>query len=234
MPERIVLDVARYPQPDDVSCGPTCLAQIYHYYGHHKPLQEVLDDTARNPDGGTQAVFLGLAALREGFRATIYSYNLRVFDPTWRHLDAIALSAKLAARREAVESPRLRTLVDGYRRFVEEGGDLRFDPLERGLLVRLLTAGKPVLTGLSSTYLYGTAREWGEKQDDVRGEPVGHFVVLTGYDPERDEFLVSDPATHIPFSDTGRYALSSDRLIAAILLGAFTYDAVLVVLEKAD
>src|SRR5262245_7206699 len=71
----VLLEVERFAQPDDVTCGPTCLAQVYRYYGFDKPLPDVIGATARNPDGGTLAVYLGNAALRDGFEATIYSYN---------------------------------------------------------------------------------------------------------------------------------------------------------------
>ena len=69
----IILDVPRFEQPDDVTCGPTCLTQIYRYYGCQRTVSEVIQETPRNPDGGTLAVYLGTSALRNGFRATIYS-----------------------------------------------------------------------------------------------------------------------------------------------------------------
>ena len=88
------------------------------------------------------------------------------------------------------------------------------------------------LTGLSATYLYQTKREFRNDYDDIRGEPVGHFVVICGYYPRGDRFIVRDPSSHIPFSRTGKYSVSAERLIAAIFLGDATYDAVLLVLAK--
>jgi hypothetical protein len=228
----IVLDVPRFEQPDDVTCGPTCLAQVYRYYGYERPLEEIIHETRRNPDGGTLAVYLGISALRNGFRATMYSYNLRVFDPTWRDLEVSALIDKLRLRADAVGSKRLRASLEAYIAYLEEGGAVRFDDLSRDLLVAILKQGNPILTGLSATYLYGTPRERNDRYDDVRGEPVGHFVVICGYHPDRDRFLVRDPSSHIPFSRTGRYTVESDRLISAILLGDVTYDAVLLVLSR--
>lgn len=227
----ILLDVPRFEQPDDVTCGPTCLAQVYRYYGREKPLARIIDETRRNPDGGTLAVYLGTNALQSGFRPILYSYNLRVFDPTWSGLGVAELIEKLQRRSEFVESRKLRDSIDAYISYLREGGRLQFDELNRRLLVRLLRAGSPVLTGLSATYLYGTPREYRDRYDDVRGEPAGHFVVVCGYYPSRDRFVVRDPSSHIPFSRTGRYTVDSDRLIAAILLGDVTYDAVLLVLD---
>jgi len=228
----ILLDVQRFLQPDDLTCGPTCLTQVYRYYGHEKPLREVMSETARNPDGGTLAVYLGTSALKNGFHSTIFSYNLRVFDPTWRSLSHPQLVRKLEKRLVAIESVRLRRAVSAYIEYVGLGGRVRFTELSKGLLVGLLQRGRPILCGLSATYLYRRKREFQNRYDDIRGMPAGHFVVICGYYPKSNRFVVRDPASHIPFSRSGRYSVDAERLIAAILLGDVTYDADLLVLAK--
>ena len=52
-----------------------------------------------------------------------------------------------------------------------------------------------MITGLSATYLYRAVRDIPDTNadDDVRGEPVGHFVVLTGYRRDTREILIADP-----------------------------------------
>jgi hypothetical protein len=223
----IVLDVPRFEQPDDLTCGPTCLAQLYRYYGLNRSVADVVGEIRRNPDGGTMAVFLGISALERGFAATIYSYNLRVFDPTWSELGLEKLIGKLETRARITKSERLRRSILAYADFLRLGGTVSFHELDKELLASILRRSRPILTGLSATYLYRTPREYREEYDDIRGNPVGHFVVVCGYDPATDEFLVRDPQTHIPFSPTGRYSVGGDRLIASILLGDVTYDAVL-------
>jgi hypothetical protein len=227
----ILLPVPRIEQPDNLTCGPTCLAQVYRYYDYRRSLDTVILETPRNPDGGTLAVNLGISALRRRFRATIYSYNLRVFDPTWRPLDEPELIEKLRRRRDLVESKRLRRSLEAYIAYLEGGGRVHFNELGRELLIRILAARRPILTGLSATYLYRTPREREDKSDDVRGDPVGHFVVICGYYPKSDRFVVCDPLTN-PLSRTGKYTVDSERLISAILLGDVTYDADLLVLTK--
>ena len=88
-----------------------------------------------------------------------------------------------------------------------------------------------MLTGLSATYLYRRRRELGPDDNDILGSAVGHFVVICGYYPRSDRFVVRDPSPHIPFSRSGRYSVPSDRLINSLLLGDITYDAVLLVLN---
>ncbi|HMB53217.1 MAG TPA: hypothetical protein VKU40_07870, partial [Thermoanaerobaculia bacterium] len=86
----------------------------------------------------------------------------------------------------------------------------------------------------SATWLYRTKRELAEEDDDVAGWPVGHFVVVSGYDPVHDLFSIVDPMRQTPFGDGGVYAVASERLMASILLGDATDDAVLLVLEAGE
>ncbi len=228
----ILLDVPRFAQPDDVTCGPTCLSQVLRYYGLDVSLDEIIHRTPRNPDGGTLAVLLGITALTYGFQPTIYSYNQRVFDPTWSRLSRADLSAKLRARRAFVQSAKLRRAIDAYLEYIDLEGSLRFTELTTELLVKHLRRDEPVLTGLSATYLYRTAREFNDDYDDVRGEPAGHFVVICGYYPRSDRFVVRDPSIDIPFSRSGRYTVPASRLLSSVLLGDITYDAVLLTLTR--
>ena len=230
--EPILLDVPRFEQPDNVTCGPTCLAQVYRYYGHRKELRTVIEETPRNPDGGTLAVYLGMSALKNNFRTTLYCYDLKVFDPTWRPLSPLELIQKLQRRKRIVESKRLQRTLEAYCQYLKRGGQIRFRELEKKLLIDILAKGHPILTGLSATYLYRTPREFNDRYDDIRGNPVGHFVVICGYYPASDRFIVRDPSSHIPFSRTGKYSVDAERLISAILLGDVTYDAVLLVLAR--
>jgi hypothetical protein len=225
--------VQRFSQPDDVTCGPTCLRKVYRYYGLELELAQVLGEIDRNEDGGTLAVFLGIAALRRGFRARIYSYDLRIFDPTWFALPMDAVAEKVHARIPYLDSAKAIRSARAYLTFLQEGGELCFDELTPGLLKRILDRDHPVLAGLSATYLYRMARERQLDgidelvEDDVRGDPTGHFIVIAGYEQWGRRFSLRDPSRHIPDRDDGRQVVDAQRLINAILLGDLTYDAVL-------
>src|SRR5215213_5938346 len=77
------LPVQTLAQPDETTCGPTCLHAVYRYWGDQEPLERLIARAHRLEHGGTFAVFLGCDALRRGYRAAIYTYNVTVFDPTW-------------------------------------------------------------------------------------------------------------------------------------------------------
>jgi len=233
--ERLHLEIQT--QPDDFTCGPTCLHAIYRYWGDEVPLLQLSEEIARTPSGGTADVFLANHALRRGYRATIYTYNLRVFDPTW-FLPGVDIRDRLRRQREvkAAQRPVFGLLTDAYLEFLDLGGSLRYVDIKATLLRRWLRRGVPILTGLSSTYLYRKVREYGpdDDDDDVRGEPQGHFVVLCGYRRTRRSVIVADPFLEHPKAPDTHYEVSLDRVVGAILLGVLTHDANLLMIEPAS
>ena len=221
------------PQPDDVTCGPACLHGIYRFYGETVSLESVIADTRMLDRGGTLDVFLANHALARGYDVTLFTYNLDLFDPTWFELPNHEIRARLKAQSKQKQWRRIQSATRGYDEFLRLGGKLRLRDLEPSLLRKFLNRGTPVITGLSATYLYRAPREVAETNvdDDIRGEPVGHFVVLTGYRRGTREILIADPLASNPLVSSRYYAVNVQRLIGAILLGIMTYDANLLVIE---
>ena len=232
-PITLRLPVRMLPQPDETTCGPTCLQAVYRYWGGDVPLADVIARTHKLEHGGTFAIFLACDALRQGYRATIYTYNLTVFDPTW-FVPGVDIAERLQ-RQQAVKKndAKLQHVTEGYLEFLRLGGRLRLTDLSRPLIRGLLRHNLPIITGLSSTYLYRAAREFGpdDTPDDIRGLPAGHFVVLAGYDREKRSVLVADPYWRHPYSPSHEYWVNIDRLIGAVLLGIVTHDANLLVVH---
>jgi hypothetical protein len=182
-PEVLPVEILR--QPDDVTCGPTCLHAVYRYWGEDISLAEVIrtvrsleqDDCGR----GTLAVNLGLHALRRGYGATLITFNLDLFDPTWFRpdgsADSVLLTSKLQAQAEIApfDDKKLVLSTEAYIEFLELGGVIRLEDLTTRLISGHIRAGRPVLTGLSATYLYRAMREHGpnDDSDDIRGLPHG-------------------------------------------------------------
>ncbi len=223
-------------QPDDVTCGPTCLHALYRHFGDTDiTLEQTIAEVNGLDEGGTLAVFLGCHALRRGYRAQIYTYNLHVFDPTWFD-GPHDLVDRLQRQAELKADAKLRTATQGYVEFLRLGGRIRLSDLTRARLRNHLTEGRPILTGLSATYLHRSMREFGPEcdEDDLRGGPVGHFVVLYGYDRQRKLVRIADPMTPNPLPADRLYAIPVDRVLGAILLGVLTYDANLLVIEPPD
>jgi hypothetical protein len=232
LPVALRLPVRILPQPDETTCGPTCLHAIYRYWGEDHELADVIARTRKLEHGGTFAVFLACDALRRGYRATIYTYNLTVFDPTW-FAPRVDIAERLLRQREVKTDPRLQHATEGYLEFLRLGGRLRLTDLSRPLIRGLLRRGLPILTGLSATYLYRTAREYGPNDvpDDIRGAPAGHFVLMAGYDRKMQRVLVVDPYDRHPYGPSHEYWISIDRALGAVLLGIVTHDANLLVIH---
>jgi len=166
---------------------------------------------------------------------SLYSYNLQVFDPTWHSLTQDELADRLAKQTAVKHQRKLKIASRAYIDFIEMGGQIRFTELSPKLLRRHLNGNVPMIAGLSSTYLYGTAREYGPRgdYDDIRGVPGGHFVVLTGYDSDARAVRVADPYHANPLAKGARsYEVGINRLICSILLCILTYDANVLVISR--
>jgi hypothetical protein len=231
MDEKLKLDIL--PQPDDTTCGPTCLHALYRYLGDEVPLDQVISQVKTLDGGGTLAVMMGNHALARGYRAIIYTFNMMIFDPTWFKPD-VDIRNRLVQRAEANNSREQRLAIEQYVLFLDQGGKIFLDDLSRSLLRHHLKRGNPIITGLNSTYLYRTMRVVGDStDDDIRGDVVGHFVVLCGYDSLSHRVTVADPYAKNPYSDTHYYEAEMDRLVCAILLGVMTHDANLLIIKPA-
>ncbi|WP_258103354.1 C39 family peptidase [Marinoscillum sp. MHG1-6] len=221
-----------HAQPNDETCGPTCLQAVYQYFDDQISLDQVIREVKTLKTGGTLAVMLGNHALSRGYDATLYTYNLMMFDPTWFN-SGVDLKSKLEEQKAFKSSRKFRQAANAYLNFLSLGGSIKFEELSTHLIRKILNEGTPLLTGLSATYLYDCAREIGEtnQYDDIRGTPAGHFVVVHGYDQAKRIANIADPLDTNPISDTHHYQITLRRLINSILLGIVTYDANLLVIK---
>lgn len=232
------------PQPTDVACGPTCLHAVYRYFGDGADLAEVIETVPRLEHGGTLAVLLGLHALQRGYRARLYTFNLHMFDPSWfpspdgGPADPGLLGNRLARQAEAKgegRDERFAAATEGYRAFLDAGGEILMEDVSSALISAHLREGRPLITGLSSTYLYRVPREFGpnDDSDDIRGEPAGHFVVVCGHHGRKRRLTIADPLAERPGDPARVYHAPMSRVVAAIMLGVLTHDANLLVIEPA-
>lgn len=236
-PRPHALDLEILRQPDDATCGPTCLHAVYRYFGEAISLDDVIAEVHQLEGGGTLAVSLANHALRRGYEGLIYTYNLTVFDPSWFEGKPPDLAERLRTQARVKRDRKLAEATEAYLDFLRLGGELTMEDLTPGVLRRWLEQDRPILTGLSASFLYRSAREVGGdtlEEDDVRGVSTGHFVVLCGWDAEERRVRVADPLRDNPRFHENIYWLPVERVINAILLGVLTYDANLLVLEPPE
>ncbi len=231
-----VIPIKIHTQPDDSTCGPTSLHAVYRYYKDPISLSDVIKEVPYLDEGGTLEVLLACHALERGYKARIYTYNLHVFDPTWFKLGNEEIIQKLEAQLKIKKGSKLKRATMAYIDFLELGGELRCADLTKSLLRGYFDKGIPLLTGLSATYLYQSAREYttptGESAyDDVLGYPMGHFVVLCGFGEDQQHIVVADPYQENPYFKNNYYEVSATRLLNSIMLGMSTYDANLLAIQ---
>lgn len=239
---RLVLPTVKHisilTQPDDTTCGPTSLHAVYNYLGDNISLENVINEVSALEDGGTLAVLLGQHARSRGYKTTLYTFNLDVFDPTWDLKNTPYVIERLKSQLTFKKGLKIRHAINAYIDFLQDGGIIKNSPLSRSFFARHFKNELPVLAGLSATYLYQTAREYTDENgksiyDDLKGYPMGHFVVLSGFDEEK-KIRVSDPYPDNPMAGSSYYCVQTSRLIHAILLGIVTYDANLLVIERPE
>lgn len=225
-------------QPDDETCGPTSLHAVYRYYGDKISLKQVIKEVEEVETGGTIAAMLGKHALLRNYKAILYVYNLTIFDPTWFKEDKkpVNLIKKIREQMKYETAKKFLEASQAYIDFLQLGGKILFKDLTVNLLKQYFEQQTPILTGLSATYLYESARVRNHKKgeliyDDVRGEPCGHFVILCGYDEKGRRIIVSDPHRNNHISNENHYKVKVSRLINSIMLGVLTYDANLLIIE---
>lgn len=223
-------------QPDDVTCGPTSLHAVYDYYNDNISLDQVIKEVTYLEDGGTLAVMLGTHALGRGYKTRIYTYNLKMFDPTWLLTKETNIVEKLHQQAKYKRGKKFLHATEAYIDFLERGGELVFEDLTPALIYRYFKKNIPILAGLSATYLYQSIRESSTINghatgDDVRGYPQGHFVILCGYDEGNNHIIVADPYKQNPISKDNYYLVKVQRLINSIMLGIITYDANFLIIE---
>jgi len=227
------------------------LAAVYDYWNDRVEIEQLIRETDCIDGSGTLAVQLGCHALRRGYEAILTTYNLHLFDPSWfdpqlgtvdkdRLAERLRLQLEAKRCRAGIDVKRLEVATQYYLQYLRLGGQIQMQQLDEHLIMSTLSEGVPILCGLSSTYLYQESRErphaidvegCSSVADDIAGDPVGHFVVLHGYDCASGNVLIADPSHPNPISPTSNYMAPLSQVKSAILLGIVTYDANLLTLE---
>jgi len=224
------------PQPNDSSCGPTCLHAVYRHLGIEIELSDLVHTIQPVAGGGTIAANLGIDALNRGFKAHLHCFDLRIFDPSWFELNRLELASKVR-QTLPYQTGKLQACIQAHLEFLELGGTIGFGDLNPSLLGGYIKRQIPVIAGVSASWLYRSPREREEHgsvvEDDIAGRASGHFVVVTGYRSDSAIFTLSDPWPQRRFeSQNLSYEVSTWCLYSSILLGVESFDGNLLVIEN--
>lgn len=223
------MSIKIHSQPDDISCGATCLHAIYQHYGINLDLNKLIKKIGNIKGGGTLAALLGINALKQGCKSTIYTWNFTVFDCSWKNLSTRDLQRKLSKHAKHTKNRKSLHTIEASLKFLKLGGEIKFELLDTDFLRSILTPAQPIITGLCSTYLYDCPRETFSnkgiaKYDDIKGELTGHFIIADNID-SKDRVSISDPFGANPLSKDNYYHVSAQKFINAINLAIISHDA---------
>jgi len=235
MPSAIKL--RRVVQPY-MECGPAALKMVMEYLtGKHYNLNQIIKETKSEEKYVDWDFKLGIAAIRRGFRVTIFTMSTDFFDPSWYKLSKSALIRKLKKRLKFILHYNKRNIRDGYIwwwyesshkaiiSFLEHGGKIVFKPISKELIISYLSKRIPVICSVNGSIFYSKRRVYRGKYDDIRGEYFGHIVVVTGY--KNGKFIITD-TEKISNKTGGIIEIDADLLINCIL----TSTGNLIVLES--
>ena len=181
------------------------------------------------PGIGVLDPHMAMAALDYDFKVKTISYNYRVFHPAWEKLPPDSLLAKLQDYLPHIKNYKDSVSATGYIRYLQRGGKVEFQPLDKELIVSYLQQGLPVIAALDMEYLYAGTVAWSAGQP----EHATHFVVIHGYNAAQDEFEISDHWYKVTIpNENGHYFAPAARVITAILLGFQVNDGELIIVEE--
>lgn len=165
---------------------------------------------------GTFMPYLGLYAMNAGFKSTITTHNINVFDPTWFKLSTKEINSKLERRSKEKDVPHeYQKESVAYSKYLAAGGGLKFDYIRPELLIKNLDQKKPIILDVCSTMLHIKHRKnrVADEYSDVSGMPMYHAIVVSGFvkgqSAKDDKFIIVDPSS----KRGGIKEVSSDFLI---------------------
>lgn len=227
--QKFFMPINPYCQTEDNTCGLCCLRMVLNYHGKDVPLEDLQTIMPPRADIGLYDSHVGLLAMMMGFSSTIFTYNYQIFHPLWNHLSRDEIIQNLEVKKLESDAAPYALAIDSYINYLKAGGELLFYPLSKEMILAQFDLGLPLLAALDMGFLYDCAHF----QDLYSDSRSTHFVVLHGFDPERNTFHVTDPWYNIPIPHkNGQYTLSADRVINAIFLAQDKHDAALVVIQK--
>ncbi len=210
-------------------CEPACLAMALGHFGMSADMDALIRETA-SPQKFTDWEYLhGIAALRRGLHAYVFTADPWLYDPAWKAMPPPEWHGRFRQRadwvREEVASGRgegfpwfFAATHQAAADFLNAGGEVMLRAPSRSLIAAVLDAGAPLIVPLWGSFFYGDRYAAGTK-DDVHGMPYGHVVIVAGWEGGAgvlSRLLVVDPSPD-PRAPGGRSWEEADDLLFASL-----------------
>lgn len=205
----------------------TTAAQVMSFFDPSVTVEQVITEVPVYVENGekigTSPGHLAAYFASQGYRTTVYMFDIELFDRSWKDLSAREVVANLHKRQPHIPANSWlaayhHILVDGWELFAKSGGTFEFPVLSVQLLRNLLDTA-PYLVSVSSTYLNQEAKQHYNKATDkfdpdpIQGRSLTHAVTCAGY--KDGQFLIVDPDP--PKGVEPHRWIAQDHLIASIM-----------------
>lgn len=228
--KQINLNVPFIKQPEE-ECAPTALAQVLKYYGTEPNLEEIIHSSKSVFKGREWDYMLGNYAISKGFNVKIHTRSLSIFDSTWFDLKKDALLLKLGEiishytlmEKKFIGYNKLLLEAHSATKFLKSGGIIDFSAFSKELIIDYLKKDIPVIATFTAQLLYKTKKEYKDEDNDTKGEPWKHTIVISGF--LKNKFKIVDSAE---FQPNGKYLVNINVFLDACI----RYDSNLLVLYK--
>lgn len=193
-------------------CGQYALKQILAFYGDDVDIKEITHKLGSRIDLGVWSSQILAFVKNRGYKVDFCTNSLRVLDLSWEKLSSKKIADKLRKRLKFKKEKMFD--YKAYIKYFSSGGSVNFEPITKETIKKYLDKKKPVLMCVNSTYFYHKKRRYKGKFDDIKGNEVGHYIVVAGYDKKR--FFIVDPGSKTIHK--GKYWVDQDFLIVSTLI----------------
>jgi len=202
---------------DDKTCGPTCMAMIYRFYGKEISRKQILKDLKIEKDETTYTFQLARHFQNSDLKVKGIVSHPDITDFSWRDLSHKELIEKIKEWIPFNIKHRWARSALYYLYFLQEGGTIKITSLNNKIIEKALQNNSLILAPLDESWLWGKRKISGQaKFDDLKGKTTGHFVIICGMD--KDKFKIIDPYPTKKEGKEREYWVDKDQVLASILM----------------
>ncbi len=220
---KIKLGLKPFKQESAEGCGAAALRSILDFFGKNMGEKEIMEAAGGVQKGeehyGVLMIHMAAFAYRAGFFIHAYIYDMGLLKPEWERIGKEELAANLETLKAKFSSENKKTnedIIDSILQLLKNNQDVKIKVPDKKDIIRFLEKGLPIMISVKAMLL--------EADSKIKPD-VGHYVVVSGYDSEKETFSVVDPFYG------NEYDVDEARLMLAWHINAIESSAYLLAFE---
>ncbi len=224
----MILNIPKIEQVDN-ECGPASVAQVLSYFDIPFQMEDIIDYSSNSYKFRDWDYLLAQYLNNRGVETEIVTFQSNIYDPSWSNLKGNSLIEKLKQELDFFysDSPRLENKgflawhnlgpeiseVEEAIKYLDGGGKISIKPLSATDITAEIRRGNPIICAYDAILLHNMKRGFMGKPDDIKGVPMGHVAVISGFTGK--DFVLVDPSYWYKKEES--YHVNKDRLINSIM-----------------